>query len=103
MIVSGNVEFIAQRDDVLIHFNSGNHRGGQVAVTELGERSASQAEQQDALRSAIEQEEGHHLAGVSERQSLWIAQLHRTLNRAEVEVKEPPHSVVNYEGLVVGT
>ena len=44
MIVGGNVEFIAQCDDILIYLDGREQCGGQVGVAELGERSAAQSE-----------------------------------------------------------
>src|SRR6187402_26959 len=103
MIVRGNSEFIAQCDDVLIDLDGCERCSGQVCVAELGERSAAQAEQQDALWSAVEKEERHHLACVGERQPHGIAQFHHALDRAEIEMQKSPRSVVDYEWFVIGT
>jgi hypothetical protein len=86
-VVRRHEELVAQRDDVRVDLGDLDARKWQVAMAELGERSATQAEHRDASRLGLEEQEAHHRAGVFEVQRVRVRESHPALDLADREVQ----------------
>ena len=74
-----------------------------MPVAELGQRSTTQAQLQNAPRLGVEQQEGHHFAGVRQAQRVGIVEPHDALHVVQVEVQVTQRTAVFNERLGVGS
>jgi hypothetical protein len=95
-------EGLAPSDDIRIEFDGGQARGRQPVMTELDERAAAEADQDDAFGARVEQQEGHHLPRVAELQRVGRGEAHGALHQTDIEEEMAPLAVVDDEGSRIG-
>ena len=100
-VVRGHAEMPAQRDHVGVDLHYGQLGRRQVAVAEVRQRAAAEADHADPARARIEQQEGHHRARVGEHERGRVGDVHHALHVAEAEVQRTQAAVLEHEGLAV--
>ena len=101
LVVGRHAEQRAQGDHMRVDLQRGEVGRGQVAVAEVGQRAAAQAEHGDPPRARVEEQEGHHALGVGQHQRRRVVDVHHALHVAEAEVQRAQAAVLEHEGFVV--
>ena len=99
--VGRQFEGIAQRNHIGVEFDGGQLRAGQPVVAELDQRAAAEADQVDAFRARMEEQESHHFLRVAQFKAVRRAQRHGALHQAHIEIEEALLAIVDDEGLRV--
>ena len=73
-----------------------------MAIAELGQRAAAEAQHQDVLRALQKELEAHHRLGVVQLQREGILEAHAALDQRQREMQRARRAVVDDKGLVVG-
>jgi hypothetical protein len=98
IVVGRHAELRSQRDDVGAQFDDADARAWEVAVAELGQRAAAQADQHDVARARHEQRKAHHRARIGQHQPAGARQPHLALHVARREFERAHVAVRAHQG-----
>ena len=98
LAVGRHAELVAQRDHMRVDLGHLDLRLRQVAVAELGQRSAAQPDHRDLARLGLEQQEAHHRSRVTQIERIRVTDLHPALDLTDREIQALVTATVVDEG-----